>query len=102
MKYFEQKLIMAVGIIVIGLIFSFNVPDLGVFYFGFFGLVWKMFSAYYLEDELIKLILYIFVGAILFGSVYLTNKQENKVWKIVTVIMAIVGIIRLLVFKKLL
>lgn len=61
-------------------------------------LFYPVFKELFAQDLLIDSILFLVLAIVLFGSLHLSRRQENKVWSAVGVVSSIIGFF--LVFKN--
>lgn len=77
---------------------SIAIPQLRDPFFAILYITWEAVKAFFLEDMVIKSILYIIIVAITTGTCFhLSKRKENKVWQIVGIVADIIGLLVFLV-----
>lgn len=83
--------------ILIGLIFEFGVPGFNGIFTGLLkNVFWPIFKAFFMQDLVINIVVFLIIAAVFAGGIQMSRKQENIIWGIASSITALISAVLML------
>ena len=82
MRRLQEIVVTVIGLFVMLLLFEAFVPEAKGVTVGFLGVGWAYVKVFFLKDWVMTVALFFGGSLMLFGSVLLSRRKENKMWSI--------------------
>ena len=93
MRKIKRILCTIVFIIIFCSIVSIFIPQLGEAFKIITYIEWLILKLFFFDDMIKTVIIWFFLAIVFFGGVYLSKKQEKKIWFISSLIVDVIGYI---------